>query len=59
MSKRSSIYFRIDQKQFETGKYDFFDKEGSESLLVLNYPYFMNEFIADFFIDVIKQSAKY
>lgn len=43
----------------QSGKYDFFDREEDESLLVLNYPYFMNAFIADFFVDVIKSSAKY
>lgn len=55
--------YKVNSKGIEdalqSGKYDFFDRAGNESLLVLNYPYFMNAFISDFFIDVIKYSAKY
>jgi hypothetical protein len=36
----------------ETGKYDFFDKDGS--LIILDYPFFMNAFIAEFFFDLLR-----
>ncbi len=36
---------------FDSGKYDFF--EGSKGIMILNYPFFANDFLDDFFLDML------